>query len=81
MNALEKNRMICYGKGMSYAKDAKIARLQEDFARHFADSIDYEPETLINGVRQQLIVSRNKSVTNERRIFAYPGDTRNNLFL
>lgn len=75
MNALEKNRMICYGKGMSYAKDAKIARLQEDFARHFADSIDYEPETLINGVRQQLIVSRNKSVTNERRIFAYPGDT------
>ena len=52
MNALEKNSMICYGKGMSYAKDAKIARLQEDFARHFADSIDYEPETLINGVRQ-----------------------------
>lgn len=67
--------MICYGKGMTYAKDAKLARLREDFAKHFADSIDYQPEAMINGVKQRLIVSKNKSVTNERRIFAYPGET------
>lgn len=75
MNPLEKNRMICFGKGASYAKDAKLARLQHDFASHFCDSIDYQPEAMINDKRQRLIVSRNKSVTNERKIFSYPGET------
>ena len=75
MNPIEKNRMICFGKGATHAKDAMIARLQEDFARHFTDSIDYEPDTRINDVAQPLIVSKNKSVTNQRKIFAYPGQT------
>lgn len=75
MNPIEKNRLICFGKGASYAKDAMIARLQEDFARHFADSIDYEPDTMVNDIPQPLIVSKNKSITNERKIYAYPGST------
>ena len=67
--------MICFGKGATHAKDAMIARLQQDYARHFADSIDYEPDTLINDEKHPLIVSKNKSVTNERKIFSSPGDT------
>lgn len=75
MNALEKNRWICFGKEATYSKDSRIAALQEDFARHFKDSIDYQPEAKINGKQQELIVAKNKSVTNERRIIAYPGET------
>lgn len=75
MNALEKNRWICYGKEATYAKDSRIASLQEDFARHFKDSIDYQPEAKVNGKQQELIVAKNKSVTNERKISAYPGET------
>ncbi len=75
MNPLERNRWICFGKGALHGKDAQIARLREDFAAHFEDSIDYEPDTMINGLPQRLIVSKNKSVNNERKIYAYPGET------
>ena len=75
MNALEKNRWICFGKEATYAKDSRIAALQKDFANHFKDSIDYQPEAKVNGKQQELIVAKNKSVTNTRRIYAYPGET------
>lgn len=75
MIPLEKSRAICYGFGGSYAKDAQVARLREDFARHFRDSIDYEPETKINDVLQPLIVSVNKNDCNKKNIIAYPGET------
>lgn len=75
MNALEKSRLICYGKNAVIAKDARVARLQRDFAQHFTDSIDYQPDTLINGSEQPLIVSKNKSNSNEKKIYAYPGQT------
>lgn len=56
-NPLEKSRWINYGKGSISAKDAKIARLKQDFAKHFSDSIDYEPNAMVNGICQPLIVS------------------------
>lgn len=74
-NPLEKSRLINYGKGATHAKDARIARLKEDFAKHFADSIDYEPNAMINGVRQSLIVSQDKDILNVRKLHAYPGET------
>ena len=73
MNPLEKSRWINYGKGTYHAKDARIAKLQQDFARHYADSIDYEPNTLINGIKQPLIVSQDKDILNVRKLYAYPG--------
>ena len=75
MNPMEKARVINYGRGAQYARDALAADLREDFAAHFCDSIDYQPEALVNGVRQRLIVSRNKNVVSEKKIIAYPGET------
>lgn len=75
MNPLEKSRIICYGAGGKYAKDAMTARLREDFAKHFADSIDYEPETKINDLPQPLIVSADKNDSGKKKIIAYPGET------
>lgn len=75
MIPLEKSRAICYGYGGIHAKDAQVARLREDFARHFRDSIDYEPDTKINDRPQQLIVSVNKNDRNRKSIIAFPGET------
>lgn len=74
-NPLEKSRLINYGKGATNAKEGRIARLQQDFAKHFCDSIDYEPNAKVNGVCQPLIVSQDKDVLNVRKLYAYPGQT------
>lgn len=62
MNALEKNRWICFGKEATYAKDSRIAALQKDFANHFKDSIDYQPEAKVNGKQQELIVAKTRAL-------------------
>lgn len=56
-------------------KRVDLATIQQSFARHFMDSIDYQPDTLVNGIRQPLLVSQNKSVVTEKKIRTYPGDT------
>lgn len=75
MTPLEKSRVISYGYGGTHAKDAQVARLRADFARHFMDSIDYEPDTLVNGQPQHLLVSSKSTDVNRKNIKAYPGDS------
>ena len=62
---------------MSNKKDVKIAFAKRDFAAHFKDSVDYEDNTLVNGLSQKLVVSRSNSVAKEKKIWAYPGDSLN----
>lgn len=62
---------------MSNKKDVKIAFAKHDFAAHFKDSVDYEDNTLVNGLPQKLVVSRSNSVVKEKKIWAYPGDSLN----
>ena len=38
------------------------------------DSIDYEPNTLVNGTKQSLLVSKNKSIVTEKKVRTLPGE-------
>ena len=49
-------------------KDVKIAFAKRDFATHFKDSVDYEDNTLVNGLPQKLVVSRSNSIAKEKKI-------------
>lgn len=53
---------------MSNKKDVKIAFAKRDFAAHFKDSVDYEDNTLVNGLSQKLVVSRSNSIAKEKKI-------------
>ena len=55
---------------MSNKKDVKIAFAKRDFATHFKDSVDYEDNTLVNGLPQKLVVSRSNSIAKEKKIWA-----------
>lgn len=75
MTIYERSRAINGAASKDTRKDVNLTILQRSFAKHFKDSIDYQPATLVNGITQQLLVSRNKSVVTEKLVRAYPGDT------
>lgn len=55
-------------------KDVMLEKLRYDFSKHFADTIDYQANSLVNGVPQKLIVSKNKNVVTEKMFWTYPGE-------
>lgn len=55
-------------------KDVQLAQIRQSFAQHFMDSIDYEPNTLVNGTKQSLLVSKNKSIVTEKKVRTLPGE-------
>ena len=70
----QKNRSITGGFNSDYAKNNQIYQVKKSFAQSFAMSPDYEPDALVNGEKQRLLVSNNKSVVTEKKIIAYPGE-------
>lgn len=74
MNFYDKARAINGAYVNDTNKDVRLARLRYDFAKHFKDTTDYQPDALINDKPQKLIVSRNKDVVTEKRFWAYPGE-------
>lgn len=75
MTIYQRARAIGGAAALSTRKQADLAAIRQSFKRHFMDSIDYQADTLVNGSRQPLLVSQNKSVVTEKKIRAYPGDT------
>lgn len=75
MDFYSRVRAIGGAAKMGDKKEVKIAFAKREFAAHFKDSVDYEDGTLVNGLSQKLVVSRNNSSSKEKKIWAYPGDT------
>lgn len=74
MLTFDRIRAIQGAAGMTSRKDVNNAIIKKSFAKHFADSVDYHDDTLVDGVPQRLIVARNKNVPTEKRIYAAPGE-------
>lgn len=73
---LERSRAINGDFGHKYKKETQTAKIRAQFAAHFADSPDYQPETqaTVNGVPRRLIVSKHKSELTQKDVIAYPGE-------
>lgn len=74
LNFYQRARAINGASVNGSKKEVDLDRLRRDFARHFKDTIDYQPDALVNNVPQRLIVSKNKSVVTEKRFWTYPGE-------
>ena len=74
MLTFDRIRAIQGASGMASRKDVNNAIIKKSFAKHFADSVDYHDDTLVDGVPQRLIVARNKNVPTEKKIYAAPGE-------
>ena len=68
MLTFDRIRAIQGAAGMASRKDVNNAIIKKSFAKHFADSVDYHDDTLVDGVPQRLIVARNKNVPTEKKI-------------
>ena len=77
MTIYERVRAIQGAASKNTKKDVVNMEIQQSFAAHFADSVDYHDDTLVDGVSQRLIVARNKNVDTEKKIYAFPGETFN----
>lgn len=75
MNIYKRVRAINGAAAKNSKKEVMTATIQRDMLSHFRDSIDYENNVIINGESREMIVSRNKSVTTEKKIVAKPGET------
>lgn len=73
---LERSRAINGDFGHKYLKQTQIAKIRADFAAHFCDSPDYQPEdqAKVNGEPRRLIVSKHKSELTQKDVIAYPGE-------
>ena len=73
---LERSRAINGDFGNKLLKQSQIAKVRAEFAAHFADSPDYQPESeaTVNGEPRRLIVSKHKSELTQKDVIAYPGE-------
>ena len=73
---LERSRAINGDFGHELLKQTQIAKVRAEFAAHFADSPDYQPESeaKVNGEPRRLIVSKHKSELTQKDVVAYPGE-------
>lgn len=73
---LERSRAINGDFGHKYLKQTQIAKIRADFAAHFCDSPDYQPEdqAKVNGEPRKLIVAKHKSELTQKDVIAYPGE-------
>ena len=73
---LERSRAINGDFGRKYLKQTQIAKIRADFAAHFCDSPDYQPEdqAKVNGEPRKLIVAKHKSELTQKDVIAYPGE-------
>lgn len=74
MTIYERVRAIQGAAVNNNRKAVNNAIIQRSFAQHFADTVDYHDDTLVDGIPQRLIVARNKNVPTEKKIYAAPGD-------
>lgn len=74
MTVYERVRAIQGAAVKNSRKDVTDAIIQRSFAKHFADSVDYHDDTMVDGIPQRLIVARNKNVPTEKKIYAAPGE-------
>ena len=73
MTTMERVKAIAGAAVLDTKKDIELTYLQKDFLLHFADSTDYEPDTLINGVSVPLIVWGSEKETKKKSLRAKPG--------
>lgn len=74
MNFYDRIKAINGASKKHTAKEVMVANLRNDFSAHFMDTIDYQSDTLVNGMPQRLIVSCNKNVVTEKLFWTYPGE-------
>lgn len=56
-------------------KEVAVRAIRQDFEAHFDETPGYEPDVMINGVRQPLIVYKDGKVLTERKIISRPPQT------
>lgn len=70
----DKSRIINYARWAESHKEAEINRLRAEYARNMSQSLEYEPDALINGESRRIIAAKTKG--NQRyKISSYPGET------
>lgn len=75
MTIYERAKAVQGAYGLKNRKEVIDSKIKVSYEKHFQDSVNYQENTLVDGKPQKLIVARNKNVTTEKKIYAYPGET------
>jgi len=75
MNRIDQFRAIQNAYGVSSKKEIEIEKIKRFVSQHFKDTTVFEENVLISGLKQKLLVMKNKDDSAIKNILAYPNET------